>query len=98
MRLLQQKYHLYAADLEARVCTVVDDIESILVSFDEDAFKSSLEYTKVVIPELGAVYTEEDYAKIVNRLILGGGFETRAGLETQTRDKTTPTRGTREEE
>jgi len=66
LRLLDQKYRLHIADLESRVCREVDDIDSILENYAENMDKESVQFTRIVIPELNAVYTEDwDYTWIL---------------------------------
>ena len=67
LRLLNQNYRLYIVDLESSVCTAIDDIESILKSSYKESMNDEYDqFTKIVVPGLDAVYTEEwDYTWIV---------------------------------
>ncbi len=66
LRLLDRKYRLHIASLESHVSTEIHDIVPILESYAENKDKESVQFTKIVIPELDAVYTEEwDYTWIL---------------------------------
>lgn len=60
LRQIHQNHRLYIVDLEARVCREINDAESITGSHKDSMDKEYAQFTKIVIPELNAVYTEED--------------------------------------
>ena len=59
LQLLHQNYRLYIADLVSNACSEIEDIEPILMSYKESGDKEYNQFTKIIIPELNAVYTEE---------------------------------------
>ena len=86
LRQIQQNHRLYIVDLEACVCREINDIDSITGSHKDSMDKEYAQFTKIVIPELDAVYTEEwDYTWILwhknngavealSSLIMGAGL------------------------
>ncbi|NNE24525.1 MAG: hypothetical protein HKN11_18140 [Rhizobiales bacterium] len=66
MRLVHQHHRLMLADIDANTLLQIEDIDAILQSHAESRDKQSSQFTKVVIPGLEAVFTEEwDYTWIV---------------------------------
>ncbi len=66
LKLLHQKHGLYIADLGLNTCTKIEDIKTILSSYKESINKPSDQFTKIILPELNAVFTEEwDYTWIL---------------------------------
>ena len=60
------KYHLYIADHENKSCVVIKDINSILSTFKEMMDKEPSQFTKLIVPELNCVITEDwDYTYIL---------------------------------
>ena len=66
LRGLAKVFTLEVANLEMQSLTKVNDIESVLSSYEESMGKESSEFTKLVVPDLGCVISEEwDYTYII---------------------------------
>ena len=66
LRSLAKVFSLEVANCEKQSLTKVSDIESVLSGYEESMNKESSEFTKLVIPELGCVLSEEwDYTYII---------------------------------
>jgi len=59
LRLLHQHYRLCIADLETMSCTDINDIEATIMNHKDSLNKDSSQFTKITIPKLHAVLTEE---------------------------------------
>lgn len=61
-----EKYSIEKVDFEAQSITKVDNIETLLSSYSESMNKDSSMFTKIVLPELECVISEEwDYTYII---------------------------------
>jgi len=66
LQLLHQNHGLYIADLVSNSCTKIEVIKPILSNYKESINKSSDQFTKIILPELNAVFTEEwDYTWVL---------------------------------
>jgi len=66
LQLLHQNHGLYIAELSSNTCAKIEDIKTILSSYKESINKPSDQFTKIILPELNAVFTEEwDYTWIL---------------------------------
>lgn len=66
LRILASDFSLKVANCENQSLTKISDIESVLSSYEESMNKESSEFTKLVIPDLGCVISEEwDYTYII---------------------------------
>lgn len=66
LRRLHRTYRLHIVDLEAGTSAELPSIERVLTSHDEAGNKQSSEFTRILIPDLDAAYTEEwDYTWIL---------------------------------
>ncbi|MBS1197740.1 MAG: hypothetical protein H6R18_1525 [Proteobacteria bacterium] len=64
--LISEKYSIQLADCERKTCTPVSNVKPILQTFAQALEKDSSLFTKLVIPELDCVLTEDwDYTFIV---------------------------------
>jgi hypothetical protein len=66
LRRLAYDFSLETANCEKQTLSKVNDIESVLSSYEESLNKEESEFTKLVIPELKCVISEEwDYTYII---------------------------------
>ena len=66
LRMLAEKYEILAVDLGGRSCCKVSDVESIIPTYEEDMNRESDQFTRIIIPELDAVFVEDwDYTWIL---------------------------------
>jgi len=61
-----EKYEVYLVDLSQRTAVRVTDVNTILCTFEQSGEKGSSDFMRLIIPELGAVLTEDwDYTYIL---------------------------------
>jgi hypothetical protein len=66
LRNLAEDFSLEVVNCEEQSLTKVVDIETVLSAYEESMNKESSAFTKVIIPELGCVISEEwDYTYII---------------------------------
>lgn len=66
IRSLAQHFTIYLVDCESQSITEVADIESVISEYDVSMNKDSSLFTKLVLPELGCVISEDwDYTYII---------------------------------
>ena len=66
IRLLNEKFDIYEVNLDKKSCETIRDIETVLPGYEEDLEREYGQFTKLIIPELEAVLTEEwDYTYIL---------------------------------
>jgi hypothetical protein len=66
LRLLAKDFVIEVANFESCSLATVSHIENILSSYTESRNKGSSQFTKIVLPELGCVISEEwDYTYII---------------------------------
>jgi len=66
LRKLGDEYSLELADCENQSLITISDVEQVLSSYDESMNKDSSMFTKLVIPELECIVSEEwDYTYII---------------------------------
>ena len=66
LHLLKQNYGLKRADRKTGKVSPIEDIEEVTTSHGASQEKESSQFTQIVIPDLGAVFTEEwDYTWIL---------------------------------
>jgi hypothetical protein len=66
LKLLFNSYDLYIVNRRENIYNKVTNINSLIMSFEEDMEKSSDDFFKIIIPELDIVLTEEwDYVYIL---------------------------------
>ena len=66
LRALFSKYELYAVNLTDNEATKVNKADDIIDSYERSRNKGENDFTKLIIPELEAVYSEEwDYTWII---------------------------------
>lgn len=66
LRVLAKNFSIESVDCKNQSTSKVKDIESVLVGYEESMNKDSTLFTKLVIPELDCVISEEwDYTYII---------------------------------
>ena len=66
VRVLTENFSIESVDCKNQSTSKVKDIESVLVGYEESMNKDSTLFTKLVIPELDCVISEEwDYTYII---------------------------------
>ena len=58
IRALFLEFTLYSVNHELGTCTKVDDIDTVIPSYEEDMNRGEAEFTQLIIPEIGAVLAE----------------------------------------
>jgi len=59
LRMLASKYEIFVVDLGVRSCCKVTDVESIIPTYEEDMNRESAHFTRIIIPELDAIFVED---------------------------------------
>lgn len=66
IRLISMNHVVYSASIEAETCERVESIETIISDYDTAMSKDSVEFTRLVIPELDCILTEDwDYTYVL---------------------------------
>ncbi len=66
LRILAKDFSLKAVNCEEQSLTKVTDIESVLSTYEQSMNKESSEFTKLILPDLACVISEEwDYTYII---------------------------------
>ena len=66
IRAISKKYTLYLVNCENEKITPIQDVESIIQPYEVSMNKEGSEFTKLIIPELDCIFTEEwDYTYII---------------------------------
>jgi len=66
VRLLAKDYKLYLINHNKKTCSLITNIENIIVSYEISMNKDATQFTEIIIPELNAVLSESwDYTYIL---------------------------------
>jgi len=66
LRTLAKEFPIELVDCENKLLTSIHDIESVLSNYEDSMGNNSTIFTKLVIPELGCVISEEwDYTYVI---------------------------------